>query len=70
MDILIPKLHLAIEFNGDHWHEEGTTKPIGYHEMKTKFCKEKGITLIHIWEHDWINDRENILKKLKNIILN
>ena len=40
LDIVLPELHLAIEFNGNHWHEEGIAKPIGYHEMKLKMCND------------------------------
>lgn len=65
LDIVIPKLKIAFEFNGDHWHEEGISKPIGYHEMKIQLCKDKGYELIHVWEHDWIKDKENIFKNIE-----
>ena len=64
LDIVLPELKLAIEFNGDYWHEEGVNKPIGYHAMKTNMCKEINFKLIHIWEHDWINEKEHV----KNIL--
>ena len=64
LDIVLPELKLAIEFNGNHWHEEGINKPIGYHAMKTNMCKEINFKLIHIWEHDWINEKEHV----KNIL--
>lgn len=56
IDILIPKLKLAIEFNGDYWH---STKHKQYweHLHKTKNCEAKGIRLIQIWEDEWKNNR-------------
>jgi hypothetical protein len=65
IDIFIPKVNLAIEFNGLYWHSE-LYKDKYYHLNKTNQCKELGINLIHIWEDDWIN-RTDILK---SIILN
>jgi hypothetical protein len=57
LDIYLPKIKLAFEYNGEFWHEEGTRKPIGYHNMKTNLCKSVGIDLIHVWERDWAGDR-------------
>jgi len=56
LDIYLPDINKAFEYNGSYWHEEGVRKPIGYHQMKTDMCSNKGIKLIHIWESDWIND--------------
>jgi hypothetical protein len=57
LDIYIPQLNLAIEYNGDYWHSE---ERIGkdYHENKTLKCKELGIELIHISESSWVNNNE------------
>ena len=68
LDIVLPELKLAIEFNGNHWHEEGINKPIGYHAMKTNMCKEINFKLIHIWEDEWINEKDSIKEKIKNAI--
>lgn len=59
LDILIPEKKLAIEFNGLYWHSEANIKMTPtYHWEKTKICKEKGIELIHIWEHEWENKKD------------
>lgn len=68
LDIVLSELKLAIEFNGNHWHEEGINKPIGYHAMKTNMCKEINFKLIHIWEDEWINEKDSIKEKIKNAI--
>lgn len=74
LDIYIPELKLAFEFNGLFWHCE-MMKPKNYHKMKTEFCESKGIHLIHIYEDDWIYKKEivksrilNLLKKISNRI--
>lgn len=65
LDIYIPDLNLAFEFNGLYWHSE-IHKDRLYHYNKTKECLEKRIQLIHVWEDDWIY-KQNIVK---SIILN
>lgn len=65
LDIYLPELKIAIEFNGIHWHSE-LYKKKNYHVNKTKMCEEKNIQLIHIFEDEWIY-KQNIIK---SIILN
>lgn len=62
LDIYIPKLKLAIEFNGTYWHSD-IYKNSNYHLDKTNLCKENGITLIHIFEHEW-SEKQDICKSL------
>jgi hypothetical protein len=64
LDIYLPDLKLAFEFNGLYWHNE-LNKPNNYHRMKSDLCIEKGIQLIHIWEDEWLNKKEIV----KSIIL-
>ena len=65
LDIYLPELNLAFEFNGVYWHSE-LYKDKNYHLRKTKLCEEKGIQLLHIWDDDW-NYKQKIIK---SIILN
>lgn len=67
LDIYIPKLNLAIEYNGDYWHSS-IFKDKYYHQEKTLLCYNKGIRLIHIYEHDWLENKEIILNNIKRII--
>jgi len=71
LDIYLPKLKLAFEFNGLYWHSE-LHKNNNYHLNKTEKCIEQGIKLFHIWEDDWVQ-KQNIIKsmileKFNNII--
>ena len=70
LDIYIPELKLAIEFNGVYWHSTKHISDIKYHLNKTKACEEKGIWLIHIWEWDWIKDKDKVKIFLKDLIVN
>ena len=65
LDIYIPSLKLAIEFNGVYWHSE-LFKNKDYHINKTKMCDDVGIKLMHVWEDDWIYKNDII----KSVILN
>ncbi len=68
LDIVIPELKLAIEFDGLYWHSEQAGKPNHYHLMKTQACNKAGYRLIHIFEDEW-NDKEEIVKSRLSHIL-
>jgi len=65
IDIYLPDLGLAFEFNGLHQHSD-LHKDKYYHINKSNDCLDKDIQLIHIWEDDWVY-KTNIIK---SIILN
>lgn len=69
IDIIIPEIKLAIEFNGLYYHSLNRTKGVtkGYHLNKTKLCNEKGYRLLHIWENEWDENKEEIKNKLIDI---
>ena len=64
LDILIPDLKIAIEYNGCYFHSIKAGKPIDYHLMKSLLCREKGIRLIHIYEFEDLNEQIELLKSL------
>lgn len=57
LDIYIPAYNVAVEYNGLHWHSE-KYRSSEYHSNKYQECKEKGITLVQIWEDDWLDRKE------------
>ena len=67
LDIYIPELKLAIEFNGNYWHSS-ELKDKYYHINKTNLCKEKGIRLIHIFEYQWLYKKELIKHRLQHLL--
>lgn len=68
LDIYIPKLHIAIEYNGLRWHSEEFNKDKNYHLNKLIKCNEKGIKLIQIFEDEWIERQDIVLRKIKHIL--
>ena len=68
LDLYYPEKNIAIEFNGNYWHDENH-KPKDYHFNKFKLCKDKNIRLVSIYESDWYNKRDNIINLLKNIFI-
>ena len=83
LDIVLPKLKLAIEYDGTYWHMDSriydqteinktknmTAKEIWeYDRKKDLLCEQQGYKLYHIKEIDWINDNINTKKFIKNII--
>lgn len=66
LDIYIPSLRLAFEFNGDFWHSS-INIPKNYHQNKTKLCYENKIQLIHIYEFQWNESKELIKQRLRKL---
>lgn len=68
LDIYLPDIQLAIEYNGNYWHALYEENDPGYHENKRKTCKEVNIKLIEIWENDWKKNKDQIKESLKKQI--
>ena len=69
LDIVIPLLKVAIQFNGLYWHQ-AAFKPHLYHYQKSMKCRQKGYRLIHIWQDQWQKDKEVIKEKLLKVFNN
>lgn len=67
LDIFLPELSIAFEFNGAYWHSN-LNKNKYYHQNKTKLCYEKGIQLIHIYEYEWDKSKDEILNDIKKAL--
>lgn len=64
LDIIIETKNIAIEYCGVFFHcETGGNKPKNYHLNKQKLCREKGYTLITIFESEW-KTRPEIIKSI------
>jgi hypothetical protein len=68
LDIYLPDLKLAIEYNGLYWHSEKNGRDKTYHLNKTNKCKENNIRLIHIFEDEWVNKNDIVKSKLTHIL--
>lgn len=74
LDIYIPKLNIAFEFNGTYWHSDQqimknhnmTAKE--YHTMKTMLCSKENIQLFHITEYDWLNNKDMVEAYIRSVL--
>lgn len=67
LDIYIPDRKVAIEINGAYYHSVDRVGQ-NYHFNKSEECEKLGIRLIHIFDYEWENERQQPI--LKNIIKN
>lgn len=70
LDIYIPDLNFALEFNGTYWHSEHQNKTSGYHIWKTNSCRENDIQLLSLFSDDWENKTNQIKNMIKSRIIN
>jgi len=63
LDIYLPTLNMAIEYNGIYWHSELNGKNQNYHLNKTINCEKQKIQLLHIFETEW-NLKQEIVKSI------
>ena len=72
IDIVIPALKVAIEYNGDFWHDHQEEREENYHNNKFVNLKNLGYHLIYIWESDWMKKEQRIKVKreLKAVLKN
>lgn len=57
IDCYAPQYKIGIEYCGEWWHSENNGTPKKYHQEKMLWCREQGIDLLTIFEHEWIYKR-------------
>lgn len=65
LDIYIPDLGIAIEYNGTYWHNVDIVGKY-YHLDKSLKCRQLGVRLIHIYQFEDIDVQLDYLKCLFN----
>lgn len=74
LDMYIPELKLAIEFNGDYWHSDKfmltnhDETANEYHQTKLDECKKAGIQLLFVWESAWTTQKQVIVRAIDDFI--
>lgn len=51
LDIVLPDINLAIEYNGSFWHSSKDKSP-SFYLNKTELCEKQGFQLFHIFDTD------------------
>jgi len=64
LDIFVPSLKVAIEYNGSYWHSEDRVGRTA-HRDKKRLCAEKGIMLINVYQYDWDTKPERVKALLR-----
>lgn len=71
LDIYIEELAIAIEYDGLFWHSYNrneTPDERRKHLDKTTQCLDKGIKLIHIFEHEWVKKPDIVKSRLRSLM--
>lgn len=76
LDILIPSLSLAFEFNGDYWHSNEMIRKRHpqfassreFDDFKKQECEKHGVELFFVREKQWVNNYEKTVSRIKKII--
>jgi len=63
LDIYLPELKLAIEYNGIYWHSNSRIQDKLYHTKKTIQCAARGVQLLHIYDYQW-HQKQNVIKSM------
>ena len=67
LDIVLPQLKLAFEFNGTYWHSD---VKVGkhYHSNKTTKALWQGYQLIHIHEYQWSTKQDIVKSRIASLL--
>ena len=68
LDIYLPDLKLAFEYDGVYWHNDLIKEGRNYHLRKTEKCAESGIRLVHVFSSDWILNKNITKSRIKNLL--
>ena len=63
IDIFFKQRNIGIEVNGTYWHSS-IFKPKDFHQQKALDAMSAGVQLVHIFEHDWHANQQQILAHL------
>jgi G:T-mismatch repair DNA endonuclease (very short patch repair protein) len=66
LDIVIPDIQLAIEYNGEYWHTQ--PKAMQRDINKSVMCENINILLITVWEQHWLDSQQTVLHNILKII--
>ena len=67
IDILVEEKNVGFEYDGLFWHNE-LHKEVNSHLDKTNACKDKRITLYHIFEDEWLYKKDIVKSMIANIL--
>lgn len=66
LDVYIPSLNIGFEYDVDYWYS--LPDMIQRDHEKDLACKNKGIKLFRVKEHDWMKNNESEKNRIMEII--
>jgi hypothetical protein len=69
LDIFVPSLNRAIEFNGEYWHLRNQ-KRIDADARKKKQCEQQNIDLLVVWFNEWAENKQMVIDKCLTFLRN
>lgn len=67
LDIYIPSMNLAIEYNGTYWHCD-SLRPKEHVIDKLNKCENLGIHLVTIQENVYLENKDKVLNKIRSML--
>jgi len=64
LDVYLPEINKAIEFNGSYWH----SLPNCNDKVKSEQCRNNNIQLLIIHEENWMDNKEMCLQVIEEFI--
>ena len=65
LDIFLPDLNKAIEYNGEYWHKDSDRDLV-----KQKLCRSKGIDLLIVWDKEWFSNNKKCESRIREFVFN
>jgi transposase len=65
IDCFVDSHKLGIEYCGEYWHSDAVLDKM-YHHNKRVWCKDQGIHLITLFEHEWRTKRDIVESMIRN----
>lgn len=66
LDVYLPEIGLAFEYNGDYYHKD--PKVIAKDFWKQEHAKDLGVQIYFIWESDWKSRRKECEDFIKEVL--
>jgi len=67
LDLYVASKQVAIEYCGLIWHSSAFIFNPDYHAIKVNACSERSISLVTIFEDDWIHKRDQVIFHLEHV---
>jgi hypothetical protein len=74
LDVYLPDLGLAIEYQGDYYHSHklatarGERRRSKDHRWKMNMAERKGVAVAFVWESDWLSRRSEVEQAVREFI--